>query len=707
MNKTTQRLASTLTVLCTMCIAPVSLQAQHTPDPIVMEVGGQQVHQSEFLKEYQENVGRQLQNKAIMTQAERQQSLIDYAELYATFLAKVQDAKSQGYDTTARLRRELAHYRKDLAAPYLIDSVELDRLMREAYERNHYSLRAAHILVSFPRRTTPEDTLKCYQEAWKLYNRIQAGEKFEDIAYEHYHKLNPAEQNPANLTGELGYFGVFDMLYPFECGAYSLKVGEVSKPVRTRYGYHIIKLLDKVEGISGQVSIAHIWLSSRDSASRAEEINTMYRDLQTGRKFEQLARQSDDRSTAEKGGLIENAQLSQLLPEYVHALSGMKVGEYSKPFYSRYGWHIVKLVYADTLLPLERMEGYYKQRMARDQRGSESRRSFAAHARTKYGIVDYTTVPVPQPKGKRGSKKAEPKMMANLNEVINGVSDSLYTGRWVMDETLFTDTTTLVSTPTKRYRSIDFARYIAKNQQLKLRINQALIVPQYYADFVDSVTIDYADSQLEQENPEFARIVDEYRRGLMIFNYNDANIWRKAQEDSVGFSEFFARESAKKDLNNPEDSIYFYHPRARVTLVDVSSSNALPAPTAVKIARKALKNDSGSIALSQQLRKKVKGKGISADEVVKVDVDLVEQTRQKLLQNDEWQPGVYLREGTNGKYRLIMVEEILPRSIKGQQDARGYYLNAWQNEVEKALNDKLHAQYNVKINYNVLRNIAL
>ena len=692
-------------LLATALFSVLSFQfsySQAQTDPIVMEVGGQKIRQSEFMKEFTANAGQQLLSRPNVSDAEKQAALKEYADLYAIFRAKELDAHQMGLDTASRMLRELAHYRKDLAAPYLIDSAVLRRILDEAYERNHYSLRAAHILVPADLRATPEDTLAAYNHIWELRQRIDNGEDFNSVAWDETRRHNPKAQ-PRAVEGDLGYFSVFDMVYPFENAAYSLKIGEVSQPVRTRFGYHLIKLLDRVDGLYGKVTMAHIWLHSTDS-TRDGSINLIYNQLMEGTPFEIAARQSDDRTTSDKGGVLADASLSQLPPEYVKKLEGMKVGEISKPFFTQYGWHIIKLIKRDTLPQPEDLESFYKQRLTRDQRGEQSRKSFAATCRKKYGIVDLTVTPQDNGKGRKGKRNVPVKMKANLDELIRIVPDSVMAAVWRIDETEFTDTTPLAITPRKQYTSLDVARFIHKNQRKEQHQSIDNYVHQRYNDFLDSIAIDYADSMLEQEHPEFAQVVNDYRRGLIIFNYNDKMIWRKAVYDTVGFEAFYARESGKKNLSNPEDSIYFYHPRARVIVLDIADSDALPSEKAIKIVAKAQAKELGSSAMKQLLLKKINRKKYPAENMVESDVEMVEQTRQKLLGADQWQRGIYVKPSKKG-YRMLVVDEVLPRSIKSSQDARGYYLSAWQNEIEKQLNQELLNKYNVKIYHDVIRSI--
>jgi len=673
------------------------LSAQNN-DPVILEVGGQQIRQSEFMRDFRQSSGDKI-NKSGLSESEKSKTLNEYAELYANFRAKLCDARAMGLDTTKSLTLELAKYRRDLAAPYLIDSVMLDKILHEAYERNRYALHVSHILVRVTPDAPPEDTLEAYNRAMDYRQRILNGEDFTAVAIEEAQRVKPYDPIKPN-EGELSYFSSFQMVYPFETAAYALQPGEVSMPVRTRYGYHIIKLYDRVE-LYGKVTLQHIWLRGNE---RQSSIGRMYDNIISGVPFENMALQSDDLSSASDGGYIRDAVLGQLPQEYVKVLGELQPGEVSRPFLTRYGWHLVKLVKKDTLPPFESMVPYYKQRMVRDQRGEASRKSFALSAREKYGIVDYTVTPVEQ-QGKK-KKKAPVEMMASLDEVTSIVNDSVFKAEWrFRDTTVLHDLRPLVETPGRKYNAIDFARYIRKNQYKTPRCEMSYHVRNLYNDFLDSVSIAYADSQLEKEYPEFADLVDEYRRGLMIFDYNEKMIWTAAINDSAGFADFYARESAKKSMQNPDDSIYFWRTRARVVVLNVVDSLALDPSKAVKLMRKALDKNLTSSAMQAMLLEKVNRKKTSSADPVTVSVEQFEQGRQSLLASDQWQRGVYAApDGAKG-YRILVVQNIIEPCLKGQLEARGYYLSVWQNEYEQNLCKYLREKYKVKIHYDALHQI--
>lgn len=669
-------------------------------DPVVMEVGGRQVRQSEFMKDFRQSVGDNLVKKNNVTEAEKRAAFDEYIELYANFRAKYLDALSMGMDTTMELRRELNRYRKDLAAPYLIDSAALQALLNEAYERNHYAVHAAHILVRVKTDAKAEDTLAAYNRALELRKRVADGEDFFAVAREEVLRVNPdAQVQP--YEGELSCFTVFEMVYPFENAAYNLPIGEISDPVRSQYGYHIIKVFDRIE-IYGRMTIQHIWLRNPNR----KNIDLLYERLQNGTSFEMAARQSDDYSSAKSGGYINDAGISQLPYEYLKAVSTMKPGEISRPFSSRYGWHIVKLVSKDTIPPLSTLLPFYKQRMSRDQRGNDSRKLFAIDCRKRYGIRDLTNTPAPSPKAKaKGKKKSKQPvvMMASLDELRSKLTDSVFSARWKYTDTTFSDLRPLVSVPGKDYNVLDVARYIRAHQRMEDRTSLLFYVRTQFDNFLDSVTIAYADSQLEKEHPDFADVVDEYRRGLMIFNYNEKMIWTKAINDSTGFADFYARESVKKSLDNPADSLFFWKTRARMVVFNVADSSVLDPSKALKIVRKGLDKNLASNEIQDQLVKKAKG--VKGHESVTFSVEVIEKTKNHLLADNQWKRGVYILPEGKG-YRLLMVQSIIPPVLKAQMEARGYYLNAWQNEVEKNLCRSLRDKYNVKINYDALHKIA-
>lgn len=693
------------TLIAILMIAfSTSLFAQKKADPVVFEVGGKPIYKSEFMKDFLQSIGKDSAAAPTACTYEKRKALEDYVQLFVNFRVKLADAYAIGLDTTASLRNELATYRSELAAPYLIDSAAMQELLREAYERNHYALHAAHILVKCGPTAAAADSLASYEKALALYQRVTAGEEdFSKVAIE-YNQNEQAENRVRNmgpLDGDLGCFTAFDMVYPFESAAYALQPGEVSKPVRSRFGYHVIKLFDKMP-YYGRVSLRHIWLNDNANPTRAEnEINAVYKRLEAGEDFEMVARhKNDDRKAARNGGLLTDMPLNQMPDFYVKEISkGLKEGQYSKPFHSQYGWHIIQLVSQEKMPSFEELEPFYKQRLSRDQRNNGSQTVFLNNVKQKYGFNDFTQEYAMVKKGKKMVKSATPK--ANLDQVKAIVADTIFVCRWVYDSGKISDTTPLMRIGDKQFTQDDFATWLASHQKTQELYDLGRYVDNRYKEFVDAMVLEYADSRLEVENKDFRDLVEEYRHGLMIFTYNDRMVWTQAIIDTDGFQQFYDIRSKQLSLDNPDDSVYFWNTRARVSVYSISDSACLAPEKALALVEKAVKKQRGSAEVVEMLEKKAdKAKG-----TITVSLQLAEEDHQQLLSATEWHKGVYVHPADKG-YKILVVEDFLNPMLKSQQEARGYYINDFQNHLDQQLITNLRKKYNVVIHQDVIDEIT-
>ena len=250
------------------------------------------------------------------------------------------------YDSSNRTKGESGFY----------DYILKNRI-KQAYTRNQYALHVAHILVELNEDASPTDTIIAYKHIIELRKRVMAGEDFFEVARKEKISHTPnAKVRPDE--GDIGYFTAFEMEYPFENAAYALQVGEVSMPVRSRLGYHIIKLIEKVP-YYGKTSIQHIWINEQTPNAEAK-IRRAYTQLKNGENFDVVVNISDDRGTSEKGGLLSDVTMRQLPTEYITRISYLAEGEYSEPFHTQYGWHIIKVVKKESIPSFEEMEQYYE-----------------------------------------------------------------------------------------------------------------------------------------------------------------------------------------------------------------------------------------------------------------------------------------------------------------------------------------------------------
>ena len=657
-------------------------------DPIVMEIGDEKITQSEFLKNFRQ--ANSVGNNA--TAEQKRNALNEYVDLFVNFRLKIKEALAERYDTVPSFVEEYSTYRNELAAPYLIDSNLLEEILQEVYRRNQQAVRASHIMVALPRNPSPDDTLKAYKKAMDIYEQaIKKDADFKKLAIAlsedpsaKDHVSQKSGQEMKGNGGDLGYFTVFDMVYPFEQAAFTMNVGEISKPVRSSFGYHIIKVVDKIS-IYGKSSIQHIWvgsMSDKDENRMMSRINDAYRRLTEGEDFNKVVRDcSEDRATIPVNGLIENIPVQRMVPEYVSKIAELEVGEYSKPFKTDFGWHIIKVVKKDTIAPFEDMKPFYKQRISRDQRSKQPQNVFVENMKEKYGFVDHT------------SKNKEA-----FDELLSVLTDSVFRGTWKAPQ-LKNGEMIAFSFSDKQYTVNDLAKYIEETQKKSLKKYKATYLKEQFDALVSKEIIAYANAGLEQDYPEFNELVKDYRNGLLIFAYNDEKVWSKAIIDTTGLKEFYAIESKKHDMNNPEESIYFWKQRADVMTISIFDSSCIDAAKAMKVVEKnAFKEEMTKDKMYDLLMKKLKKKKCTVDPPMYIRNVKVEKDNNEVITPEQFKKGIYSVKTVNGKgYIIIVVKGLIEPTIKELRDARGYYINDYQTYLEKQLVENLRNKYKITV----------
>ena len=312
-------------LLASLAMPTIFAQAQSKLDKqVLMTIGDQDVTVKEFCDVYYKN---NLKNDVI-----EKKSVDDYLDLFTTFRMKVMEAERMKLDTSAKFQKELAGYRKQLAKPFMSSDDISDELLQEAYEREQKDIRASHILIRCDKNALPSDTLKAYNKAMDIRKKALKGEDFGKLADQYSDDPSAkgwaaSDQRPASPGnhGDLGYFTVFNMVYPFETGAYNTKEGEISMPVRSDFGYHIIKVQSVTEAM-GTVQAAHIFLQlpfdapKDDVDAMQQKANNIYKQLidQDGKNWNEMVKQySDDKGTISRNGALSNFTVSRIVPEFI------------------------------------------------------------------------------------------------------------------------------------------------------------------------------------------------------------------------------------------------------------------------------------------------------------------------------------------------------------------------------------------------------
>ncbi|HKK82137.1 MAG TPA: peptidylprolyl isomerase, partial [Prolixibacteraceae bacterium] len=352
---------------------------------VVVTINGQQFTVDEYQRIYQKNNSQLSNENDIMSPKE-------YLDLFINYKLKVIEAKNQGLDTAQSFVNELQGYRKELSVPYMTDVTLTRKLIEDAYYRTTHPVRASHILIKVEKDASPADTLKAYNKAMEIRGKFTSGEEtFKKLAVE-FSQDPSAKQN----MGDLGYFKAFNMVTPFENAAYNTPVGDVSLPVRTNFGYHLIYVTDKKES-KGQVKVAHIMKMFPDVNDVAPNTDikfkaltdSLYNELLNGADFgEMVQKHSDDKSTVSKKGEMRFIDQTFRVHKFADAAFELEnIGDIHKPIRSAFGWHIIKLIDKKEPPKFEDIENELTRKIKNDpERSKHSKTSFYNKLKDDYNF---------------------------------------------------------------------------------------------------------------------------------------------------------------------------------------------------------------------------------------------------------------------------------------------------------------------------------
>lgn len=196
----------------------------------------------------------------------------------------------------------------------------------------------AHILLIIePSEKAREEAL---QRVENVLDLLHEGLDFDSLAREY------SEDPSASSGGYLGFTDRGDLVPEYEEIAYELEPGMISPIVETRYGFHLIKL---VERQGERISTQHILIKLEPNESDRQRVlqltQTLRADIKQGTDFGELARKySADEETASKGGKLDRMSASDLPEEFSKAINGLDPGDVSEPVETLFGYHIIKLI---------------------------------------------------------------------------------------------------------------------------------------------------------------------------------------------------------------------------------------------------------------------------------------------------------------------------------------------------------------------------
>ncbi len=725
--------------LITGCVA-----SKTNSEQTIVSVDNQPVSVEEFLYVFEKNnINQNLEQVT-------EEDIRSYLDLFVNFKLKVREAETLGLDQDETFQKELEGYRQQLAQPYLTEQKFIDSLVQLTYERLKYEVNASHLLITVPESATPEDTLVAYQRIANIADKIKAGADFNQLA-------SQVSEDPSAVKnkGNLGYFSAMQMVFDFEQAAYSMDLGEVSKPIRTRFGYHLIKLHDKRPS-QGRIQISHILvrtnpgISSGDSTMAAQKAMGVYRLATTpDEDWSKLCRQfSEDLSTRQKGGVLPWIKMGDVanIPAFQSAAFALaEVGAISEPVKTEYGWHIIRLENKQELEPFEELEPRIKSSLSRNSRGDLNRKALVKRLRQENQVVEFGEV---------------------LKNITVYANDSLVLGNWQAPKNIENGADPILTIESKSFSVSDFLNYVASNQPIRLGQTPAQKLNSAYGQFVEHNLVEYEKEHLSEKYPEYRMLYQEYREGLLLFQLMEEKVWNKAVEDTTGLSNFFSQNQdryqweprvdaeiysasseevlakvqgfldkgsfqyQKYDFSGSEESLN----RAQIRILDQIGRSLLqgdqrylvlnyPKTASGKQIRDLLMthltnykvhnrvketewDNPGILAYIESTSGKDLQEHLNQRETLALEVQTGRFSRGENDQIDAvaWQPGRYESQQDDRKV-LVHIKQVLPAGNQLLSEVKGLVISDYQEELEKQWVQQLKTKYDVVVNEKAVSNV--
>ena len=629
--------------------------AQNITKEVLFTINEKPYFTDEFSRIYKKNLD--------LVKDDSQKDLNQYLELFVGYKLKVNKAYKLGLQDKPAYQNELKSYRTQLAKNYFNDTKITQELIEEGYNRLQKEIKASHILILVDENATPEDTLKAYKKIQDISKKALAGEDFESLAVQ-YSEDPSAKENKGNL----GYFTAFRMVYPFENAAYNTQKGKISKIIRTRFGYHILKIND-IRDNRGEITVAHIMILNPKPEEKDKDakntINDIYKKIQQGEKFEDLAKQfSEDKSSSSKGGVLNKFSSGQLSSEEFEdvAFSLKTPNEISKPFQSQFGWHIIKLIEKHPIKSMDEMKSELETKIGKDDRSKKITASLNEKLRKKY------------------TYKKDTKQFGLLSKLV---TNDFYDSKWTLPENAKEYTATLLTIKDKKIDGKAFLDFIDKQQKVGLKTKPiSKLVDELYAKFLDEQLTTYYDENLEKEFPEFANVMEEYRDGLLLFDLMEKEIWERAKTDTIGLKSFYDEHKIE----------YMWKKRVDVTIASSTNQDM------IKKAQAFLKKGIEPQTIKDKLNLNNVINVMTNSGAFEEGSDALPKTmKYNLGVSDVFKEGEY--------YFVTNVEKIIPEGVKSLEECKGKIVNEYQQYLEQRWVDDLKQEFTVKVNKDVFEHV--
>lgn len=613
-------------------------------------------------------------------------SIDEFLKGYIFHALVLEEARHLQLDTTKHYKEELEIYKKQLVNSFLKDTISDKTLANELLMNFREEIKVNQVFIPFDSTLVlPKDTIAPYNRAL-MARKTAIEEGFDKVISEKKMFTYGVIMDIERETGELGWLKAFMFSYKLNKTLYSLKLNEVTMPIRSDKGYHVLQVIDRrpihgtpvVEQVMFNFPVIPATKNLEDSIYHVAM--KTYEEIELKDNFQEIC---DEFATAydrgENGCLLGGINMGDAIPaSLIKASYDLKAkGEVSKPILSAYGWHILRLkdivpVAPDSILKASLKEfiasdKIYPELLAR-QRMKMLKESNAKIFEKPYAIL-YSLTDKYSPNTdeflEHVSNKSD--ILININNKITyTVGDFLEytkTSRWLFEQP---------ANPEPLMQSA-FAPMVI------LTLSTDILETQFNG-FVYTVLSNYERDFIAEREPKYTPIFNKLSEDLLFTKLMESEVWNKSINDAEGLQNVYSKNKDKYSLNgNPFKGLIIYS----------KDENIVSA-----IEKKYVEDK----PVASELRRKY-----NQDELqIQVEEGLWNEGENKLIDNR------LNSKKLQSPYRNFPYYTIIGKTISKPEDlsdVRHQVQKDYQEELESALSELLSQKYDVIINRAVIKTI--
>lgn len=466
------------------------------------------------------------------------ENIEEFLPAYIEYKMKLMEGYGRGLDKDPELLDELENYGRQSAYTFWIENELKQQIIDEYLEKNRYEIKAYHILGAVEPDASPEDTTRVYNEMLEARNELLDGNDSDEVDDRY-----SSRRNGRSMGGQLPWMRAGTTVPEFEEAIFSLDEGEISHPVRTQFGYHVIKLQEKRERTPDRL-VSHIFIQNRPDNTGEQEINNIFEQLQSGSDWTDLVAEfSDDNASVSRGGNINWVGYgSQFEEGFVDSVMEVNPNlPFSEPIESVYGYHIIRI---DSV---------------RTHSSEEQRRDELIDEFQQRQNVNPDQSQVLEALKKKGDFEINSDNVHKLPEYLSSIRESTF-GDIKNDSE--EPQKVIFTFQEDAYSYSDFLNWLSENHadQRPEEFRQ-MWVDDFIEEKIESKLIEITS----REFPEFEKELKRFMDGLIVFQISNEHVWDPETADLGSLREYY----------NEHKNEYRYNKRFSYYLVSARSDSLI------------------------------------------------------------------------------------------------------------------------------------